>query len=161
MRGSFLQLVYHSDGMSRSRGELSLTWTESKEGEAVFVCAQKSIYAVRFLAQRRGQLGMISLDSYLNDVLLSVGTVRRVDRVGEFPPPHVVALFPGYVSAAFDFDTNRVVYQHGQEPDVEPVRDDHGAVVPHALVATFPVSQALNTSVPGLPVARKEKGRVL
>jgi len=47
---------------------------------------------------------------FAGDIVPYVGTVRCEHPVGEFPPPEVLELFPGFVGARYDHETGRVEY---------------------------------------------------
>lgn len=76
-------------------------------------------YATRYWASNEGPYGgHYNGDYFAAGILPFVGTVRCLDakKFGEFPPAHIVALFPGFVAARYPTGADgRIMFHCGAE----------------------------------------------
>ena len=91
------------------------TFICSYQGETTYLVAGKR-YDVRHHAHDDGHYNG---DYYERGILPALGTVRRAS-IGDYPPPEVMAEFPGYVAARYNAEQNCIEYLDNIQPDIMP-----------------------------------------
>ncbi len=72
-------------------------------------------------------LNSFKADVFAREIIPAVGTIKRYHGADMWPSPAACAMFPEYVPARWNPDTNEIEYRDGQRPDV--TRDRFGVSV--------------------------------